>query len=313
MVVQAERIKAFFENFPPVPEQKLSSELLSRKQLEVIVRREDLLHPEVSGNKWRKLKYNLLAAAEQNSRTLLTFGGAYSNHIAAVAAAGNLFGFKTIGLIRGEEHLPLNPTLQQATKNGMELHYADRETYRLRSEPVFLSGLKNDFPDAYLIPEGGTNRLAIKGCAEIIPDLENVFDILCCSAGTGGTAAGLLTGLKDEKELLVFSALKGDFLTSEINNLTQQYNGEIHQNWELQTDYHFGGYAKINPELVDFIKDFETQFNIPLEPVYTGKMFFGLFDLIRKDRFVPGTKIMVIHTGGLQGRAGFSERSGILF
>ena len=299
-------LQQFFDTTPPVPVQRLESALLQEKGITLLVRREDLLHPEVSGNKWRKLKYNLLAAAEQNTDTLLTFGGAFSNHIAAVAAAGKLFGFKTIGLIRGEAHFPLNSTLQKATENGMELHYLDREAFRRKNDPDFQEKLRQQFGNIYLIPEGGTNNFALRGCAEIISEKEEDFDVLCCSAGTGGTAAGLLIGLNGTKKMLVFSALKGDFLRAEINQLTTSYNGRIYTNWQLQTDYHFGGYAKTKPEIFSFMQDFEQQFGILLEPVYTGKMFFGLFDLIRKDHFKPGTTIMAIHTGGLQGRGGFS-------
>lgn len=308
MPVSQEIIQDFFQRSTSVPTQTLKSELLREKGITVLVRREDLLHPEVSGNKWRKLKYNLLAAAEQNFDTLLTFGGAFSNHLAAVAAAGKLFGFKTIGLVRGEAHFPLNPTLQQATENGMELHYLDRETYRQKAAPEFLEALQPRFGQYYLIPEGGTNCLALQGCAEIIPDLTESFDLICCAAGTGGTSAGLLAGLNGTKQLLAFSALKGDFLFQEINELTEKCYGKTFQNWQLQTDYPFGGYAKTKPELFEFIRHFEQQFAIPLEPVYTGKMFFGLFDLIAKDHFVPGTKIMALHTGGLQGRAGFAGK-----
>lgn len=313
MPVSLESIETFFANTPQVPEQQLKSSLLDQKRLTLTVRREDLLHPEVPGNKWRKLKYNLLAAAGNGSEALLTFGGAYSNHLAAVSAAGKLFGFKTIGFVRGEAHFPLNPTLEQATRNAMELHYLDRETYRQKDTPEFLEQLKSRFPDAYLIPEGGTNNLALQGCAEITRDIQADLDVICCAAGTGGTAAGLLCGLNGKKDLLVFTALKGDFLKNEINHLTQTFNGNIYKNWNLQTDYHFGGYAKIKSGLLDFMHDFQDQFNIPLEPVYTGKMFFGLFDMIGKDFFEPGTKILAIHTGGLQGLAGFEERLGLRF
>lgn len=306
MPVNKAQLLQFFNATPPVPVQRLESGLFQEKGITLLVRREDLLHPEVSGNKWRKLKYNLLAAAEAGHDNLLTFGGAFSNHIAAVAAAGKLFGFNTIGLIRGEEHFPLNPTLQQATANGMALHYLDRETYRQKNATEFLKKLKAQFGDFYLIPEGGTNNYALPGCAEIIAEIQEPYDVLCCSAGTGGTAAGLLTGLNRSKALLVFSALKGDFLKSEINQLTTCYNGKVYENWQLQTDYPFGGYAKVKPDLITFIRDFEQEFQIPLEPVYTGKMFYGLFDLIRKNYFRPGTTVMAIHTGGLQGRAGFS-------
>ena len=307
MPVSEKALLDFFKNTPPVPVQKLENELLREKQIELYVRREDLLHPEVSGNKWRKLKYNLLAAAEQNADTLLTFGGAFSNHIAAVSAAGKLFGFRTIGVIRGEEHFPLNPTLQKAAEKGMQLHYLDRETYRHKNAIEFQEKLKQQFGRVYIIPEGGTNTLALKGCAEIINDMQQEFDVLCCSAGTGGTAAGLLCGLNGNKQTHVFSALKGNFLKAEIDALTQLGCGKTFRNWVLQTDYAFSGYAKTKPQLFAFMKDFEQQFQIPLEPVYTGKMFFGLFDLIGKDYFPVSSKLLAVHTGGLQGNAGFGR------
>lgn len=294
------------------PLQQILSPLLQEKQVELWVKREDLLHPAIPGNKWRKLKYNLQAAKAQQKSVLLTFGGAYSNHIAAVAAAGEEFGFKTIGIIRGEEHLPLNPTLKFATSQGMELEYITREQYRSKNDAVFLDGLSEKYRSPYLIPEGGTNLLAVKGCTEIIQDIKADFDYICCAAGTGGTLAGIIAGLSGDKQILGFPALKGgDFLQPEIEQLVHGYSRKRFFNWKLITDYHFGGYAKVKPGLIDFIKDFHEQFRIPLEPVYTGKMFYGIFDLIRKDYFPVGSRIIAVHTGGLQGNAGFRERLGI--
>jgi len=187
------------------------------------------------------------------------------------------------------------------------LQYLDRETYRQKNATEFQKKLRKQAGAVYIIPEGGTTVFALKGCAEIIPEIQEDFDVLCCSAGTGGTAAGLLCGLNSTKQMLVLSALKGDFLKAEIDTLTQMTTGKTYQNWTLQTDFHFGGYAKTKPELFAFIQDFEMQFQISLEPVYTGKMFFGLFQLIREDHVKPGTSIMAIHTGGLQGNAGFKK------
>ncbi|MER2999410.1 1-aminocyclopropane-1-carboxylate deaminase/D-cysteine desulfhydrase [Pontibacter populi] len=294
------------------PLQQLQHPLLQEHKLILWVKREDLLHPHISGNKWRKLKYNLQEAKVQGKETLLTFGGAYSNHIAATAAAGAEFGFKTIGIIRGEEHLPLNPTLQFATEQGMELHYISRELYRHKNEPYFLAELAVNYNQPYLVSEGGTNQLAVKGCTEIIDDIDVDFDVICCASGTGGTIAGLIAGLAGEKQVLGFPALKGgDFLKDEIDQLVYNYSGENYSNWQLITDYHFGGYAKVKPELLEFIHQFQEQHHIPLEPVYTGKMFYGLFDLIAKGYFAKGTRIVAVHTGGLQGNAGFKERLGI--
>ena len=294
------------------PLQKIEDPLFAEKRVELFLKREDLLHPAISGNKWRKLKYNLSAAKEQGKSMLLTFGGAYSNHIAAVAAAGKEFNFKTLGFIRGEEHLPLNPTLAFAANYGMQLFYLDRETYRRKDSPEFLTLLQQQYPKAYILPEGGTNLLAVKGCTEIVNDIDLPFNYICCSAGTGGTLAGIIAGLAGEKKIIGFPALKGgDFLYHEVKQLVKAYAGREYANWELQTQYHFGGYAKVKPELLQFIKDFKAQQHILLEPIYTGKMLFGILDLIRQDYFEPGSIIVTLHTGGLQGLAGMEERLGI--
>lgn len=294
------------------PLQQLQHPLIQEHELTLWVKREDLLHPHISGNKWRKLKYNLQEAKALGKETIATFGGAYSNHIAATAAAGAEFGFKTIGIIRGEAHLPLNPTLQFATEQGMELHYISRELYRHKNEPDFLAELTDKLNQPYLVPEGGTNQLAVKGCTEILDDIDVDYDVICCASGTGGTIAGLIAGLAGEKQVLGFPALKGgDFLKDEIAQLVYSYSGENYSNWQLITEYHFGGYARVKPELLEFMHRFQEQHHIPLEPVYTGKMFFGLFDLISKGYFSKGFRIIAIHTGGLQGNAGFKERLGI--
>ncbi|MCX2741312.1 1-aminocyclopropane-1-carboxylate deaminase/D-cysteine desulfhydrase [Pontibacter anaerobius] len=294
------------------PLQKLEDKLLQEQGVELWVKREDLLHPHISGNKWRKLKYNLQEAKRLGHYTLLTFGGAYSNHIAATAAAGKEYGFKTIGIIRGEEHLPLNPTLSFAASCGMELHYISREKYRQKSEPGFQEELLQTFGEVYLLPEGGTNLLAVKGCAEIVQDIDIQYDYICCALGTGGTFAGIVAGLAGEHNALGFPALKGgEFLQQEVEQLVQAYSGQHYGNWQLITDYHFGGYAKVKPELLAFMDTFEQQHGIPLEPIYTGKMMYGLFDLIRQGYFERGSRIVAVHTGGLQGNAGFKQRLGV--
>ncbi|MEL6926158.1 MAG: pyridoxal-phosphate dependent enzyme [Bacteroidota bacterium] len=303
---------------PPV--QKLEGKGLYSKGIELYVQREDLLHPELSGNKWRKLKYNLIAAKEQGHRQLLSFGGAYSNHIYALAAAGRHLDFQTIGIIRGEADSRHNSTLQFAQDCGMRLHFVDRSVYRRKTDPLFLQQLRDQFGPFYLLPEGGSNALAVQGCSEIINERTPSFpfDVCCVAAGTGGTAAGILHALQPTQRALVFSALKGDFLQKDIEQLLADFR-QMHPhstvssppNWQLITDYHFGGYAKFTPDLVRFINDFKANYGIPLEPIYTGKMLFGLFDLIAKDHFPKGTRILAIHTGGLQGLAGFRERFGI--
>ena len=273
------------------------------KAISLHIKREDLIHPFVSGNKFRKLKYNLLRAKTENKDTILTFGGAFSNHIAAVAFAGKEQGYKTIGIIRGDElrdKIAENPTLHFAENCGMKLEFVTREEYRLKSEIHFLENLENKFGDFYLIPEGGTNELAIKGCEEILSKADANFDYICCAVGTGGTISGIINSVFPHQKVLGFPALKGDFLKEEIRNFVHN------QNWELITDYHFGGYGKVNEELVEFINQFYTENQIPLDPIYTGKMVFGIIDLIEKNYFPANSKILLIHTGGLQGIQGMN-------
>jgi len=266
--------------------------------IEVYVKREDVLHSEISGNKFRKLKYNLIEARDLGFTKLLTFGGAYSNHIAAVAAAGKEFCFETIGVIRGEElqekYLE-NPTLKKASEDGMQFEFVTRTQYRDKNNAAFLDQLKEKFGDFYLIPEGGTNELAVKGCKEILTDDDKMFDFICCAVGTGGTISGIINSLKMHQKAIGFPALKGDFLTEDIQKYAEN------SQWNLVTDYHFGGYAKLNDELKQFMKQFFKKYLISLDPVYTSKTFFGVIDLISKGYFKPDSKILIIHTGGLQG------------
>ena len=271
--------------------------------ISLYIKREDLIHPFVSGNKFRKLKYNLLEAKTQNKDTLLTFGGAFSNHIAAVAYAGKDKGFKTIGIIRGDElrdKISENPTLQFAENCGMQFEFVSREEYRLKGENHFLEKLKMKFGDFYLIPEGGTNELAIKGCEEILTENDADFDFICCAVGTGGTISGIINSVLDHQKVLGFPSLKGDFLQDEIRNFVQN------QNWELITGYHFGGYGKVSEELIAFINQFYAETKIPLDPIYTGKMVFGVIDLISENYFPANSKILLIHTGGIQGIQGMN-------
>jgi len=271
--------------------------------ISVFIKREDLIHPIVSGNKFRKLKYNLLQAKAENQDTLLTFGGAFSNHIAAVAFAGKEKGFKTIGIIRGEELVPKiaeNPTLKFAQECGMQFEFISREEYRHKAETFFLENLKNQFGAFYLVPEGGTNALAIKGCEEILTESDSQFDFVCCAVGTGGTISGIINSILPHQKVLGFPALKGDFLKEEIRIFARN------ENWELITDYHFGGYGKVKPELIAFINLFHKENKIPLDPIYTGKMVFGIFDLIEKNYFPENSKILLIHTGGIQGIQGMN-------
>jgi len=266
--------------------------------IELYIRREDLLHPEVSGNKFRKLKYNMASALAYGHRRVLTFGGAYSNHIAATAAAGRILGIPTIGVIRGEEIASCyqeNPTLEKAATDGMQFKFVTRTAYRMKESTSFLAELKREFDDFYLVPEGGTNPEAVRGAAEILQEKDAIYDYVCCAVGTGGTIAGLINASFEHQVVLGFPALKGDFLHEEIAKYTKK------KNWQLETAYHFGGYAKYNADLLLFIRQFERDTGILLDPIYTGKLLFGIFDLIEQNRFKDNSKILAIHTGGLQG------------
>src|SRR5690606_31720186 len=271
-----------FKNTPSVPNQLI----LETEEVSLYMKREDLLHPEISGNKFRKLKYNLLEAQKQKKGQLLTFGGAFSNHIAATAAAGRDFGFKTIGVIRGEElgadperTLQENQTLRYAHACGMEFEFVSRQDYRRKDSAEFLGQLKTKFGDFYLVPEGGTNELAVKGCEEILTKEDTGFEVICCAVGTGGTLSGLINSAGEHQKVLGFPALKGDFLQQEV----AKYNSKF--NWELILDYHFGGYAKVNRDLINFLNSFKKEYGIQLDPIYTGKMMYGIFDLLQKGYF----------------------------
>lgn len=281
-----------------IPTQRIS---IPNTTIELFIRREDLIHPFVSGNKYRKLKYNLLQAKKENQTTLVTFGGAYSNHIAAVAFAGMENGFKTIGIIRGDElasKIDANPTLQFAQECGMQLDFISREDYH--SKTNHRNEITSKYGNCYVLPEGGTNDLAVVGCEEILNESDDDYQFICCSVGTGGTIAGIINNANPNQKIIGFSALKGDFLQKDIRKFAKGTN------WELNTDYHFGGYAKVTDELVQFMNTFYIENYIPLDPIYTGKMVFGVIDLIRRDYFPKHSKILLIHTGGLQGIAGMN-------
>jgi len=250
----------------PSPVAEVRDERLARADLRVVLKRDDLIHPEIPGNKWRKLKYNLVAAREQGARRLLTFGGAYSNHIRAVAAAGSYCGFETVGVIRGEEHLPLNPSLAYAVDQGMRLSYMDRTTYRRKHEPDVIAGLRERFGEFFLLPEGGSNALAVRGCAEIPGEITESFDVICCAVGTGGTLAGIAAGLREGQRAVGFSALKGGgFLNDDVARLQQEAYGRVTGNWSIDLDHHFGGFAKRSAELDAFIEDFQRRHGIELD------------------------------------------------
>ena len=311
----------------PTPIQEIKDPLFFKKEVRLFIKRDDLLldtkAPDFNGNKQRKMKYNLLAAKERDFDTLLTFGGAFSNHIAATAAAGHLLGFKTIGIIRGERPTELNPTLKRVLEYGMRLKFITRSAYREKVQSEFIKKLEAEFGAFYMLPEGGTNALALKGCAEIVEEIREAFlpltstnklpDYICSACGTGGTFAGIVAGIDSRTKAIGYSALKGSFHTAEVNNFLQTNYDNTFSDWEICNDYHFGGFAKHKPPLIDFINTFKKTHNIQLEPLYTGKMFFGIYDQIKNDFFPKGSSILAIHSGGLQGILGFNERfSGLI-
>jgi len=291
----------------PSPVTQLHTPLLKEKQVQLFIKRDELIHPILQGNKWRKLKYNLLEANTQNQQTLLSFGGAYSNHLHALAFAGQHFGFNTIGIIRGEQHASVNPCLQDMKNWGMQLEYIKRIDYKQKSTHAFIQNLKIKFADFYLIPEGGNNSQGAQGCAELLDELDQEYDVICSEVGSGTMLSSLIThNKKPNTQFLGFVVMKNRQLEDNIRSKVNTHNN-LNTKWSLNHDYHFEGFAKASNELYQFIKNFKTEFSIQLEPVYSGKMLYGIFDLISKDYFKPGSRILAIHGGGLQGLRGFAD------
>lgn len=293
---------------PDIATDRIEHAVLQQNALALDMLRVDQVHTLISGNKWYKLKYNLIKAREEGYHTLLTFGGAFSNHIFATAAAGKEYGFRTIGIIRGEQTSPLNPTLKFATEQGMRLAYVSREDYREKESPEFRDWLISQFSPCYIIPEGGSNIEAVQGCTEILPP-GHAYQYIACCVGTGGTLAGILESEQGQSRVLGFSALKGGhFLYEEVNQLNRLYSGSLYQNYRIIEDYHFGGYAKANNALVEFINTFREEQAIQLDPIYTGKMLYGLLEMAASGYFPEGSRILAVHSGGLQGIRGFNAR-----
>ncbi len=298
------------KTFKPSILTKIDDALLEKYQIELWIKRDDLLHPIISGNKWRKLKYILNHALSLGADTIISMGGAYSNHLHALAYVGKVLGLKTIGLIRGEQSATLTPSLLDMQQWGMELRFVSRSDYRLLRQYKHWGDLPELTAGQYWLPEGGAQDLALKGVAELVHEIEMPYDILCVPCGTGATLAGLVNAVADNVLVLGFAALKNaGFLTADVNALLPQ----LYTNWQINLDYHFGGFAKTNAELLAFIADFELKNQIPLESVYTGKMLYGLYDLIKKQAFKPNQRIIAVHTGGLQGKRGiFAQLGGVI-
>jgi 1-aminocyclopropane-1-carboxylate deaminase len=287
----------------PTPFQKLSH---NYGNVNLSIKRDDLTHPYIQGNKWRKLKYNLEEYRRGNYSRIISFGGVFSNHVYSMAALCKSEEIPCTLFLRAEKLDADNPTVQFLKSCNVDIELLDYTSYRNKSSQAFKNQLLDKYGNAYLIPEGGTNEQGVKGVEElayeIIEQLEkNLPDYVCVSAGTGGTAAGLIRGFKElEIEVIVFSSLKGDFLRAEIEELS----GTV--KFLLNTDYHFGGYARFKSELIEFINDFRDTHKIPLDPVYTGKMMYGVSDLIKNGYFKKGSNILTLHTGGLQGIHGYN-------
>jgi 1-aminocyclopropane-1-carboxylate deaminase len=301
----------------PITYQSINHRLCAEHNISLDVKRLDMLHPLVNGNKWFKLKYNLERTLASDHRTLVTFGGAWSNHIHATAAAGALSGVRTIGIIRGEEPKQLSTTLQFAKEQGLELHFVSRLDYEERNTEEFKAWLHDRYGSFHLVPEGGSNYYGVNGCMEILSDsdMQN-YTHIACACGTGATLAGMLISAKSNLAFIGFSALKGgDFLHDEVvkhieyflmdRTLAEEYRSQF----TIETDYHFGGYGKWNDQLVSFIQRIEHEHQLPLDQVYTGKALFGLLQRIEKGLLPAGSKILFIHSGGLQGRLGCAPLS----
>ncbi len=291
------------KTFKPSILTKIDDPLLGRYEIELWMKRDDLLHRVMSGNKWRKLKYSLDHALSSDADTIISMGGAYSNHLHALAYAGKILGLKTLGFIRGERPETLTPTLYDIQNWGMELKFVSRSDYRLLRQYKGCHDLPGLKPQQYWLPEGGAQALALKGVTELVNEIDAAYDILCAPCGTGATLAGIIDAVPDQVSVMGFAALKNaEFLQADVESLLPRPC----TNWRISHNYHFGGFAKTSVELMAFIADFEHKTKIPLEPVYTGKMMYALYDLIAKRTFKPGQRIIAVHTGGLQGKRGFS-------
>ncbi len=279
---------------------KVSDLCLDRRQVELWVKRDDLLHPILSGNKWRKLKYILNHALSLGATKVVSMGGAYSNHLHALAYVGQWLGLQTEAFVRGEPQS--NPTLNDMEQWGMRLQFVSREDYRNLRQHKHWKSLPGIDTNAYWLPEGGSVELALQGVAELISEIDLQYDVICCPCGTGTTLAGIIEAVRSDVRVIGFSALKGgEFLKLDVEALLTRSR----DNWDIITGYHFGGFARTSTELFEFMECFSSQSSIQLEPVYTGKMLYGIYDLLEKGFFKPGQRIIVLHSGGLQGNRGF--------
>ncbi|MFD7295440.1 1-aminocyclopropane-1-carboxylate deaminase/D-cysteine desulfhydrase [Streptomyces sp. NPDC059897] len=284
----------------PSPLTEVDDERFAGRGVRLLLKRDDLIHPDLIGNKWRKLARNLDAAAARG-RAIVTFGGAYSNHLRATAAAGRLLGLPTIGVVRGQElaDRPLNPSLSRCAADGMRLHFVDRSTYRRKTEPDVLAGLLDaaGAGDAYVVPEGGSNSLAVQGCTELGRELRGHADVVALACGTGGTLAGLAAGLSPGQRAVGVAVLKGGFLTDDVRALQEAAFGGPRGSWRVEDRFHFGGYARVPEELAAFAEDFETRHGVPVERLYVAKALYALVALAQEGAFPRGTTLAAVITG----------------
>ncbi|NOU53051.1 pyridoxal-phosphate dependent enzyme [Pseudoalteromonas sp. JBTF-M23] len=298
-------------NFPESPLQVIKHPLLTQKNITLTVKRDDLLHPHIAGNKWRKLKYNLIAMQQQKKAAFLTFSGPFSNHLYAVSMACKLFNLQGHVIIRGPHLDELNPTIRMARACGLNLHAVDRATYRLRNQPDYLHELLTQFPQCHLIPEGGSNQHAMLGLEELAQSLPT-SDYVMCATGSGGTLAGLINASPVTTKVIGIAVLKqAEYLVNDIMQLAPKATNT--SNWQLMCDFHDGGYGKFSPALWQFCQQMRKECLLPLEPIYTGKLFYALWQLLEQDFFKPGSHITAIHTGGLQGLDGLRYRGLITY
>lgn len=286
--------------------QTIKHPVLSKHNVELFVKRDDLIHNEVSGNKWRKLKYNFEQFHRSKKNQILTFGGAFSNHLLATASACHQYGIPCIGIVRGEELAnDSNPILKRCCELGMQLEFISRMEYGMRGDKEYLEELSQEYPNSFIIPEGGANYLGVIGCQEIMNEVEGDFDEVFVAQGTSTTSCGLLLSNKT-KSLHVIPALKGYESISEMTQLLARTGVERELIDDLMTkvivheNAHFGGYAKVDNQLIRFIQKIDNEMNLPLDKVYTGKAFFALMEALENGR-LDGTKILFVHTGGLYG------------
>lgn len=292
--------------------QPLRHPLFEKHNIEVLIKRDDLIHPVISGNKWRKLKYNIAFAKEHNKTGIISFGGSYSNHIHALAFACQQEGLNSIGIIRGEREYAKNTTLSQAKHWGMELKFVDRQTYRQKNHDDYLLSLQHQYPNHVIVPEGGSNQLALPGVSEICKELSNQceFDTLITPVGSAGTISGLIIGDNNQHQILGIAVIKqADYLKEEINSLMSTNHKST--NWQLLTQYHGGGYAKFSDKDLAELKDFIGITQVPFEPIYSGKMILALLKLVKSNYFPRGHRVVLLHTGGLQGLHGLVQQQRI--